>query len=122
MRGDDEMKHIKEYQEVMRNLYKEAMKYPDDKLAKAIADVRDLIVEYKNIIDSYETNKKQLKIYLVWFGNDDMEDMLVGVADTREQAERMKEKLESIFEDAYEYHIQPWITNQVTIDDIQYRY
>ena len=57
MRGDDEMKHIREYQEVMRNLYKEAMKYPDDKLAKAIADVRDLIVEYKNIIDSYETNK-----------------------------------------------------------------
>lgn len=48
-----------------------------------------------------------MTIYLVWCGNDEMEDMLVGVADTREQANRMKEKLESVFEDAYEYHIQP---------------
>ncbi len=52
------MKNVKEYQEVMQNLYVAAMKYPDEKLAKAIGDVRDLIVEYKNIIDSYETNKK----------------------------------------------------------------
>ena len=52
------MKHVKEYQEVMQNLYEAAMKYPDEKLAKAIGDVRDLVVEYKNIIDSYETNKK----------------------------------------------------------------
>ena len=48
------MKQIREYQDVMRKLYVEAMKYPDDKLAKAIAEVRDLVVEYKNIIDSYE--------------------------------------------------------------------
>lgn len=55
------MKVVREYQEVMRKLYEAAMKYPDEKLAEAIGDVRDLIVEYKNIIDSYETNnKKQL--------------------------------------------------------------
>jgi hypothetical protein len=60
MKGGDEMKHVKEYQEVMQKLYEAAMKYPDEKLAKAIGDVRDLVVEYKNIIDSYETNKKQL--------------------------------------------------------------
>ncbi len=47
------MKPIREYQEVMQKLYKAAMKYPDEKLAKAIGDVRDLVVEYKNIIDSY---------------------------------------------------------------------
>lgn len=63
-----------------------------------------------------------MKTYLVWCGNDEMEDVLVGVADTREQANQMRAKLESVFEDAYEYHIQPWITNQVTINDIQYRY
>lgn len=63
-----------------------------------------------------------MTIYLVWCGNDEMEDMLVGVADTREQANRMKEKLESVFEDAYEYHIQPWVKNQVTINEVQYRY
>lgn len=51
-----EMKHVKEYQEVMQNLYKAAGKYPDEKLAKAIGAVRDLIVEYKNIIDSYESS------------------------------------------------------------------
>ncbi len=50
------MKHIKEYQEVMQNLYRVAGKYPDEKLAKAIAAVRDLIVEYRNIIDSYESS------------------------------------------------------------------
>jgi hypothetical protein len=50
------MKHIKEYQEVMQNLYKAAGKYPDEKLAEAIGDVRDLIVEYRNIIDSYESS------------------------------------------------------------------
>ena len=54
------MKNVREYQDVMRKLYEAAMKYPDDNLAKAIGDVRDLVVEYKNIIDSYETNKKQL--------------------------------------------------------------
>jgi len=54
------MKNVREYQNIMRKLYIEAMKYPDDKLAKAVGEVRDLVVEYKNIIDSYETNKKQL--------------------------------------------------------------
>jgi len=47
------MKQPKEYQEVLQKLYDAAMKYPDEKLVKAIGDVRDLVVEYKNIIDSY---------------------------------------------------------------------
>lgn len=47
------MKNVKEYQEVLQKLYDAAMKYSDEKLAKAIGEVRDLIVEYKNIIDSY---------------------------------------------------------------------
>ena len=51
------MKQPREYQEVMRELYEAAMKYPDKKLAEAIGNVRDLVVEYKNIIDSYKTNK-----------------------------------------------------------------
>jgi len=42
----------------MQKLYEAAMKYPDEKLAKAVGEVRDLVVEYKNIIDSYETNNK----------------------------------------------------------------
>lgn len=53
------MKETREYQGIMRKLYIEAMKYPDDELVKAIADVRDLIVEYKNIIDSYEQNRSK---------------------------------------------------------------
>lgn len=51
------MKNVREYQEVMQKLYEAAMKYPDEKLAKAIGDVRDLIVEYKNIIDGCKANK-----------------------------------------------------------------
>ena len=52
------MKNVRDYQETMQNLYEAAMKYPDEKLAKAVGEARDLVVEYKNIIDSYETNKK----------------------------------------------------------------
>ena len=43
---------VKDYQTTMKELYNAAMKYPDDELAKAIADVRDLVVEYKNALDS----------------------------------------------------------------------
>ena len=53
-KGDDTMKSVRDYQETMQKLYEAAMKYPDEKLAKAIGDVRDLVVEYKNIIDGYE--------------------------------------------------------------------
>lgn len=53
------MKHVREYQEVMQKLYKAAGRYTDEKLAKAVADVRDLIVEYRNIIDSYESSSRQ---------------------------------------------------------------
>ena len=63
-----------------------------------------------------------MTVYLVWFGNDEMEDVLVGIADTREKAEEMKMKLESEFDDAYECRIQPFVKNQVTINDVQYRY
>lgn len=52
------MNQPKEYQEVLQKLYNAAMKYPDEKLAKAIGEVRDLVVEYKNIIDAYEINNK----------------------------------------------------------------
>ena len=54
------MKNVRGYQETMQKLYEAAMKYPDEKLAKAVGEVRDLVVEYKNIIDGYETNEKQL--------------------------------------------------------------
>lgn len=58
MKGVIEVKPIREYQEVMQKLYEAAMKYPDEKLAKAVGEVRDLVVEYKNIIDSYKVNIK----------------------------------------------------------------
>ena len=58
MKGVIEVKPIREYQEVMQKLYEAVMKYPDEKLAKAVGEVRDLVVEYKNIIDSYKVNIK----------------------------------------------------------------
>lgn len=44
------MNQPKEYQEVLQKLYYAAMKYPDEKLAKAIGEVRDLVVEYKILL------------------------------------------------------------------------
>lgn len=55
------MKQPRDYQDVMRKLYLEGMKYPDNKLAEAIGNVRDLIVEYKNIIDGFYESKNTNK-------------------------------------------------------------
>ncbi len=64
------MKKTREYQDIMRKLYIEAMKYNDKKLAEAIANVRDLVVEYKNIIDSYEQNTDDIQLKgNIWISN-----------------------------------------------------
>lgn len=60
--------------------------------------------------------------YLVWSKCDDMEDMLVGIADTAEKADLMVEKLEEEFSDSFEYVIVPFEKNAITIDDVTYRY
>lgn len=44
---------VRDIHVIMQNLYDESMKYPDEKLAKAINEVRNLVVEYKNVIDGY---------------------------------------------------------------------
>jgi len=41
-------KRIDDYQPVMQQLYNAASKYPDQNLAKAIGEVRDLMVCYRN--------------------------------------------------------------------------
>ena len=53
------MKNVRDYQETMQKLYEAAMKYPDEKLVKAVGEVRDLVVEYRNIINAYEINNKK---------------------------------------------------------------
>ena len=63
-----------------------------------------------------------MNIYLIWCRNDDMEDILVGATDTMNEANSMKEELESVFGDVFEYTIQSWAKNQVVIDDVPYRY
>lgn len=61
-------------------------------------------------------------LYLIWSKCDDIEDMLVGVADTSEKASQMVDKLNEEFEDAFEYEIVPFEKNQVTIDDVKYNF
>ena len=63
-----------------------------------------------------------MNVYLIWLECDDIEPMLVGVADTIEQAEQMKVKLSEGFEDMYEYEIQKFKRNTVTIDDVDYKF
>ena len=45
---------VRKYQEVIKELYDAAMVHSDQSLAEAVAKVRDLVVEYRNIIDSFE--------------------------------------------------------------------
>lgn len=62
-------------------------------------------------------------VYLVWLVPDDEASMLVGVADTKEKAEAMKEKLEGT--DGFEscdYEIIEFKRNTVTIDDVDYTF
>ena len=61
-----------------------------------------------------------METYLIWL-LDDIEPMLVGVADTMEQAEKMKARLIEDFED-FEYSIQEFKRNTVTIDDVDYTF
>lgn len=42
----------------MEKLYSEAGKYVDNNLLDAVTAVSNLVREYKNIIDSYETHTK----------------------------------------------------------------
>lgn len=98
------MKDKGDIQTIMQNLYNASMKYPDEKLAKAINEVRNLVVEYKNVIDEYrerlamenvkkwnETdgslyfiNPEKTRMYLIEEGNGDNlldEDIAAGYVD-----------------------------------------
>ena len=61
-------------------------------------------------------------LYLIWSKCDDLDDMLVGVATTREKANQMIVKLEESFEDAFDYEVIPFEKNQVTINDKKYHF
>ena len=64
-----------------------------------------------------------MKVYLIWLIIDDTDPMLVGVADTMAKAVLMQSKLEEeeTF-DTWEYHIQEFKRNTVTIDDVDYTF
>lgn len=62
-----------------------------------------------------------MTIYLIWLMTDDTEPMLVGVADTLAKAVLMQSKLEETF-DMWEYNIQEFKRNTVTIDDVDYTF
>lgn len=61
-------------------------------------------------------------IYLVWMMNDDTEPILTGVATTEEKAKKMIEKSKEIFEDAFEYNVQSWEEDVITIDDVKHEF
>ena len=63
------------------------------------------------------------KCFLIWLLNDDIEPMVVGVADTMAKAVLMVAKLEGTdgFENC-EYDIKEFKRNTVTINDIDYTF
>lgn len=56
------------------------------------------------------------KIYLVRSYNDDGAELIVGFATTEEKANKMVEKLVSVFEDAFEYEVIPAETDMLFIN------
>lgn len=62
-----------------------------------------------------------MTVYLIWLWNDDIDPILVGVADTMAKAVLMQSKLEETF-DTCEYDIQEFKRNTVTIDDVDYTF
>ena len=63
-----------------------------------------------------------MDIYLLWLVNDDIEPMLVGIADTMEQAKKMRAKVMEEMEDVFNCDIQTWKRNTVIIDDVDYTF
>ena len=64
-----------------------------------------------------------MKIYLIWLMSDDVEPMLVGVADTMAKAVLMQAKLEETDGlEYYNYDIQEFKRNTVTINDVDYTF
>lgn len=64
-----------------------------------------------------------MKVYLIQLMSDDVEPMLVGVADTMAKAVLMQAKLQET--DGFEYcnyDIQEFERNTVTIDDVDYTF
>ena len=62
------------------------------------------------------------KVFLVWVREDDIDPCVVGVTDTREQAEQMIQKANEILGDAFEYEIDEMKKNTTIIDDIEYTF
>ena len=57
------------------------------------------------------------KIYLVRSYNDDYGELIVGYATTEEKANKIVEKLISVFEDSFEYEVIPAKTDLIFIND-----
>ena len=64
---------IDDYQSVMQRLYNAASKYPDQNLAKAISEVRDLMVYYRNQLIYYTDQQPAAGAYTVTFTKDKVE-------------------------------------------------
>jgi len=69
---------MKKYEEVMQKLYNEAGKYPDQKLAKAVGDVRDMVVELRNMVGVIDSTREARKVWMLsgYDRTTDMDDTL----------------------------------------------
>lgn len=61
-------------------------------------------------------------VFLVWIEDADIDPFVIGVTDTREQAEKMIQKSKEVFEDAFEYTIDEMKKNTTIIDDVEYTF
>ena len=55
------------YKEILQNLYNEAGKYSDRKLADAVGEIRDYFAKYGNVFGVIDSSRQDQKVWNVQF-------------------------------------------------------
>ena len=99
---------MKKYEEVMQTLYKEAGKYADQNLAKAVGDVRDMVVELRNMVGTVDNTEELYKEWIVIGYNQetDKEDMLF--FDTISDVKKYIKSNRNFIVSKFYHHINDW--------------
>ena len=64
------MREITDYKEILQNLYNEAGKHPDQKLADAVGKVRDYFAMYGNLYGVIDSSRQDYKVWNIQFYDD----------------------------------------------------
>ena len=80
------------------------------------------VKEFKTKSNFKNESNDIAKVYLVQMYCDDTGEAIAGYATTEEKANEMVEKLEEVFEDAFEYEVIPVEANMLFIDGEEFNF